>query len=580
MSVIKLAGFTGEAPRITPRLLSPTGAQIARDVRLEDGELGPFRRPFLEYEIPGAVAGSVKTIYRHLGEWLSWSTAVNAVPGPVAQDRLYYTGDGVPKMRVAGVVYPLAVQPPSVKLTATLVGVIGAVYATRLYVYTFVTSFGEESEPSPISNELNVSPGNTVTLSGFQAAPAGRGIVTQRIYRSQTGTSGGTTLFFLAERPASAANYSDTIATDNFAEPLPSIDWNRPPDGLKGLVAMPNGMMAGFVGKDLYFCEPYRPHAWPEKYILTTDYDIVAIACYGTTLVVGTVGNPYLVGGTAPEAMVMERMELNMPCLNGQGMVDLGYSIAYPSYDGLVVVTSGAANVMTVDLLTRNQWLELDPANLVCGQFYGRFFASYSYTDTYGELQEGTLILDQTGEAPFLIRSRHRADAMFYEITSGSLFMVFGTAIYEWDSKRAINDLFTWKSKEFVIAAPTSMGAILIELDKRDDPDELVALAAARAEAIAQNAAIYASGLMGAMNEMPINALAVNGDVLVPVPGGPEVSVNVYADGNLLASVSRAGVMQRLPGGVLARLWEIEVTSNTRVQEIQLAGTAMELRGV
>src|SRR5690349_16411273 len=106
MSVIKLAGFTGEAPRVTPRLLPPTGAQIAQSVRLEDGELSPFRKPAPVYNLPGAVDGNVKTIYKHLTDWLYWSTVVNAVPGPVAQDRLYYTGDGAPKMRVSSTIYP------------------------------------------------------------------------------------------------------------------------------------------------------------------------------------------------------------------------------------------------------------------------------------------------------------------------------------------------------------------------------------------------------------------------------------------------------------------------------------------
>ena len=37
-----------------------------------------------------------------------------------------------------------------------------------------------------------------------------------------------------------------------------------------------------------YLCEPYLPYAWPEKYRLTTEHDIVAIAAIDTTLVIGT----------------------------------------------------------------------------------------------------------------------------------------------------------------------------------------------------------------------------------------------------------------------------------------------------
>ena len=560
--------------------MPPPGAQIALDVRLEDGELSPFRKPFPVATLAGAVAGTVKTVYRHLTTWLHWTTAVNAVPGPVAQDRLYYTGDGAPKMRVAGTVYPLKVPAPTVKLTATNGGATGAITYTRLYVYTFVTDFDEETEPSPISDDLLISPGNTITLSGFQAAPAGRNITKQRIYRSQTGSAGGTNLYFIAERAAGTGNYVDTIPVNDFSEPLPSLDWNPPLDTLAGLVSMPNGMMAAYSGKDIYFCEPFRPHAWPEKYSLSADFDITGLACYGNTLVVGTKGNPYLVGGTTPDTMVMEKMELNMPCLNVQGMVDLGYSIVYPSHDGLIQAQNGGANVVTMQLLTRDQWLTLNPAQMVCGQFYGRFFGSYRYTDTDGIEVEGTLIVDLTGDTPFLIRSRHCADAFFYDVVSGSLFMVVGTTVYEWDSKQSIADVFTWRSKEFVLPAPTSFGSIMFELDKRIDPEAVIAFEAALAAAKAANIAMMAlGGINGAINDIAMNTQAINGDLLQALPVGPFVSITVFADGEFYATVSHASTMQRLPGGKLARIWEIEVAGNTDVVDVTMAGTAQELRG-
>lgn len=581
MAVIKLAGFTGEAPRVTPRLLPASGAQIAQSVRLEDGELGPFRKPFPVEELAGAVAGTVKTIYLHGEDWLHWTTIVHAAPGPVAADRLYYTGDGVPKMRASGTVYDLAVPAPSAAPTATPSGVGSGDIKTRLYAYTFVTSFGEESEPSPISNEVSWQSGQIVTLSGMQAAPAGRGITLQRIYRAQTSASGTTQLYFVAERAASNANYVDNVAAEDFNEPLPSTDWNPPPAGLSGLVSLPNGMMAGFVGKDLYFSEPYRPHAWPEKYVLTTDYDIVALAAYGTTMVVGTAGNPYLVSGSAPEVMVMEKLELNMPCLSPQGMIDLGYAVAYPSHDGLVVVQGGAANVATASLLTRDQWLKMDPETFVCGQFYGRFFASYAYTDMDGQDKAGTIILDLTGASPFLIRSQHKAEAMFYDVTSGALFMAMDTTVYEWDSRQAVNDVFTWRSKSFVLPAPTNFGAILFEVDQTSDIDAVLAFENALADTLADNAALFASGAIGGeLNGSLVNLYDLNGDALTPLPAGPSVSVNIYADGKFFATVSHAGRMQRLPGGKLAREWEIEVTGNMNVIELTMATTGQELRSV
>src|SRR5690606_7510378 len=325
MATLKLVGFSGEIPKLLPRLLPDMSAQAAFNVRLDDGALTPIRKPRRVFGF--ADATNYRTIYRHGEEGLGWTGLVNAAPGPVAQDRLYYTGDGVPKMRVGGNVYPLAVPRPTTKLTATVSGTGSGDKVTRLYVYTFVTEFGEESEPCPISDEVEWEPGQTVTLSGFEEPPAGRGITLQRIYRSQTG-SGVTDLYFIAERPASNADFVDNIPPDAINEPLPSRLWNPPPDNLQGLTALPNGMMAGFVGKDLYFCEPYRPHAWPEAYVLTCEYEIVGLGAFGTSLVVVTKGHPYLVTGTSPDSMVMEKLELNLPCINPQSVIDLGYAVA------------------------------------------------------------------------------------------------------------------------------------------------------------------------------------------------------------------------------------------------------------
>lgn len=579
MTIIKLAAFTGESPRTTPRLLPTTGAQQAQSVRLEDGELSPYRKPYPIYDITGIAAGNVKTIYRHLGQWLVWDKVVHAVPGPVAQDRLYYTGDGVPKMRVGGVVYNLKLTAPPTKLTGVVNGTVStATSATRLYVYTRVTQFGEESEPSPISSDIVVSPGNTVTLSGFVAAPAGRGFTKQRIYRSQTGTTGGANLYFIAERNDSAADFLDNVAVDAFNEPLSSLEWTPPPDDLKGLVAMPNGIMVGYVGKDLYFSEQYRPHTFPIKYSLSANYDITGLAVSGSTLIVGTKGAPELVGGTTPDAMTMEHLDFNMPCVNPQGMVDMGYAILYPSNDGLVMVQNGTPNLITDPIFTRDQWLKLGPDSMVCGQFYGRFYASYDYTDIKLDRVQGTIILDITGSQPYIIRSPHRADAMFYDITTNKLFMAIGATIYEWDSLLGDNDIFTYLSKAYVTPQPTSFGAILIEADSREDNDAVIAYQAAVAGVIASNTAIFATKhLGGTLNGQLLNSIPVNGNLLKPVPSGPKLSVNIYADDEFVTTINSAGTAERIPP-VLARQWEIEVSGNINIQEITMAGTAQELR--
>lgn len=581
MTTLKLIQFSGETPRLLPRLLPESGAQRAENVRLDNGGLTPIRQARLVDTVIGIPEGQIKTIYKNGEDWLAWDKVVNAAAGPVASDRLYYTGDGAPKMLVAGVVYSLAVPFPAAALTAALTGTGTGNITQRLYAYTYVTDFGEESEPSPISNPVDWMAGQGVTLSGFAAPPAGRNITKQRIYRSQSSVSAGTDLFFIAERAASASNYADAIAIDAFGEVLPSREWNAPPDDLTGLISLPNGMMAAFVGKDLYFCEPYRPHAWPESYVLTMDYPIVALGAYGTTLVVTTTGTPYLVQGQAPENMVQEKLELNLPCINARGLVDLGYGVAYPSIEGLVLVASGAANVATGPLLTRSGWLKTSPATFVAGQYDGRYFASFEFIEPDNEPTRGTFEIDLTGSTPFMLRGSRYAEACYFDITNSALYMLSGTGIYEWDALGEVSEIMTWKSKQFVLPEPTNFGAILIEGASVLTPEQEAAQAAERAAIAAQNAILFAmDSIGGEINGAPYNTYRVNGDALGRIIVQAFVFVRVIADGVIVAVIDQVNEVVRLPSGFKARNWEVEVNGTTEVAQITLGTTVKELNNV
>lgn len=580
MSILKLIGFAGEMPKVIPRLLGDSFAQAAYNVRLDDGGLTPIRKQKFVYQTLGGPYG---TIYKYGEQWMAWPGRVYAAPGPVATDRLYVMGNGAPQMIIAGgATYNLAVPNPSAAPVATVSGTATSdLGSSRLYVRTFVTAFDEESEPSPVSNEVYWKPGQTVTLSGLSAAPAGRNITKERFYRSQTSTT-GTQLFFIAERAVSTANFVDTIAVDAIQEPLPSLDWNAPPDDLTGLVSGPNGLMAAFRGKEVYFCEPYRPHAWPEKYVLTTDYPVVGLAWFNGSLAIVTTGVPYIATGTAPENMVMQKTELNLPCINPSSIVDLGYSVAYASHDGLVLISASGTQVATSNLFTRDDWLRFNPVSMIAGQYNGRYFASYSYLDINGQEFNGSFIIDLSGQQSFLIRTDIQADAMFYDIPTGVLYMLVGSEIYEWDALSEPYALQTWKSKLFVLPRPTNFGAILVEADNTITDQQLQAIQDEIDRIIAANALIYAQDSIGGdLGGSMLGEFEVNGDMLETVPTiSRTVSVSVYADRKLVATVGKINQMARLPSGFKAALWEVEVSSDTPITQITLAGTGQELMGV
>ncbi|MBO9458977.1 hypothetical protein [Labrenzia sp. R5_0] len=580
MGAIKLTAFTGEQPLIQPRLLPDTAAQSAVDVRLNDGALTAMRSP-----VQTANAGAVdhKTIIKFDGDWLSFANEVHAAPGPVADDRLYYTGDGAPKMRVDDTVYPLALAPPSTALsTATSGSGTGAVQ-TRIYVYTWVTDFGEESEPSPASGEVDWQSGITVTLSGFEATPTGRNITKQRIYRSQTGDV-GTYFYFVAERAASTSDFADNVAIDGFNEPLPSANWNAPPDGLSGLTTLPNGIMAAFVGRDLYFSEPWRPHAWPEKYVLTTDYPIVALGAVGSVLIVMTSGLPYVVQGSHPSSMRMDKIEQNLPCINSRAVVDLGYAIAYPSSDGLVVIAGdGQARLVTVNLFDRDSWQALSPQTAIAGQMFGRYVMFYDTTDSQNKIVAGAIFIEVSG-TPFLLRSSARATAVWYDLETSKLYYLgYGTDdILELDPPTGARAIYYWRSKEFAMQAPTNFGVIQVDAANALSPAEVAMIDAEIAAVQAANEALIAAGsLNGEINSHEMNAYALGGDILAPLPKqATGIEVSVFADGNVVKTVNVANKPVRLPSGFKARKWEVSAQGRSSIEQIVIAHTMADLMQV
>lgn len=524
---IRIADFKGEIPRRHPRLLPTEYAQEARNTRLDDGTIAPVR----DKALVTTLAADAGTVFFHKGAWFSFAGDVDVVPGPVADDRLYLTGDGAPKMRSGSATYPLALPAPATAPAAVMSGAPDDQIATFVvYSYTFVTQFDEESAPSPTTNAFLWSAGNIVTLSGFEAPPAGRGVNRRRIYRSQTSSLGITDMYFVDEIPIGASSYAHDLSARPLQEVLPSADYDPPPATMSGLVSMPNGMMAAFDGKEILFSEPFRPHAWPEKYRLTVDRDVVGLAAFGTTLAILTTATPYVAQGTAPENMVMEKMERDLPCVSKQGIVDMGYAAVYPSTEGLVVISGSSAEIVSRNLFTTEQWRALNPSTFRAEQYEGRYFFAHAPAGGAGQAMG---IFDISGAQPYYIETSEAPISMARDPQSGALYMLTTPRqVYRWDAPGANLKPQTWRSRLFNMVAPINYAGVLVE------------------------------------SEPAVGA--------IPAGATPNVT-RVYADGVLVREFTDLNEPARLPSGFKARRWEIEVVGYVPITGISMAQSYDEL---
>lgn len=114
MAVFKLGQFGGLRPRASDIRLDESEATAATDVDLRKGLLRPRGQQKIwvsasDPSVPMVDAATPQTLFRfHRNSdgndlWLYWATDVDVAPGPVdsADQRHYYTGDGIPKMFTA-----------------------------------------------------------------------------------------------------------------------------------------------------------------------------------------------------------------------------------------------------------------------------------------------------------------------------------------------------------------------------------------------------------------------------------------------------------------------------------------------
>jgi hypothetical protein len=496
MAYYKIKTFNGIAPQVSPRLLQDTIGQTANDVDLDKGVLSPITDNSKITDLAGVGKTSIyKYTYSSTDYWLEWTNDVDVQPGPIADDalvRVYWSGDGFPKMGTATEVaaagsgayprnyYRLGIPAPTAAPTLSVTGTDDGTqtqYSTA-YVYTFVSAYGEEGPPSPVSSVVTKVDAQSVDISGLETtAGSGAGrtntnLTAKRIYRSNTGSN--TTAFqFVKEVSLATASTTDSTTNANLAELIPSTYWIGPPNEdtslypngqMKGLTAMPNGIFAGFTGKRVCFSEPYLPHAWPVAYRLTVEDDIVAIGSTGNGLFVATTGNPYFISGTDPQSMTAIRIEAAQTCLNKRSFVDMGPYVMYASPGGLVMAAGTDVQLATGDLIDSDYWQDnFYPSTIQGFRLSGKYLGFYASEGNYG----GFIFDPRGGKNAFTtlsLTSSTQVSGGYVDSNTNKVYLIQDDDVKQFQGG-STNQTITFKTKEFVTNKPTSMGFVKVEAE-------------------------------------------------------------------------------------------------------------------
>lgn len=558
MPAIRLSVFAGMFPLRSVRLLPDEAAADAVNVDIASGVLRGLQAPQAVFSLDPAT----ESVFRiatgtasDLGSsiWMQFTDPnTDVARSPIVNDsfdRYYWASPTTgPRMNTRARIaagqpsYVLGVKRPTTTPTVTPAGSPSPI-ETRSYVVTFRSSFGEEGPPSAPVEATGAASG-TWALTNIPQ-PDGdvnfTPITAIVIYRTITSSAGVSVFFRVAEVAVGVTSYNDTISSTIVSGQgqLLSNTWVAPPSTLQGLIAMPNGILVGFVNNTLYFSENYRPHAWPAEYALTTEYPIVGLGVFGNTCVVATTGKPAAVTGVKSASMNLVSFSTPSPCVSRASVVSAKDGVYFAGENGLVLIDMGGVRELTEGFIGRDRWAEdYVPSSIKAMFVDGRYVATRlkgselrGFVFRTDKLDDGVSWLD---DATLVTARSFRADPWsskgIYVAPDG----IGGRRVYQWRPSGGSRQTYRWRSKEFLLPRPLNMAAAQVFFE-------------------------------------PIT------------PAPPELGrLRVWADKRLVYDqpFTTDQAIIRLPNGFMAAVWQVEVQSSLTITAVHMATTVTELRSV
>ena len=389
--------------------------------------------------------------------------------------------------------------------------------------------------------------------------------------------------------------FIDDYTVEGLTQILDTDDYDPPHEDMKGIRLAHNNILIGFFGNELCFSEPSQAHAWPEKYRLKFDEDIVDAVPVAGRILVLTTGYPYLVEGFTPESIRASKMDYFFPCLSKPSVVEMLGGVAWSTHRGLAIYspTSGAT-IVTQSVHSEDTWNQtLDATTLKGHLFEGKYYGSHSTGAFIYEFDPANASDPKSGS---WTDCTQKFSAAFSEPNTGRSFIIKDEGspsgvVHEWDSEDyQLGALpMHWKSKRFITPSFVNFGAARIVseapeweagvVDRIDEDDRT------RAENQVTINDILASGAQfGTLNSAGLNSRTVNGFIgekPTTVSSIAPTTLEVFADEKTKSTKTATDhKMFRLPAGYKSDTHEFEIRGTQRVRSVHIAETPTGLKQV
>jgi hypothetical protein len=214
---------------------------------------------------------------------------------------------------------------------------------------------------------------------------------------------------------------------------------------LKGLVSCSGFFLSGFVDNTVSFSEINQPHAWPSKYDLATDTDVVGLAPLEVGVVVATKNQPYLFRGTDPATLDPLKLPYDWPCVSAESVVSAAGRAYYASDKGLVGVSpSGECRMVTADTIEERKWRAMKPETMRC-------LADASFLYIFAEDQTMMLSLESSDPLVTFLDETCQGGLTY----DGQMYLIQGASVVQLDSNGIPKEVY-WRSGQVELPYPTS----------------------------------------------------------------------------------------------------------------------------
>ena len=313
------------------------------------------------------------------------------------------------------------------------------------YCQTFVNKYGDEGPPSAISGEINHYFGSGVSIENLSIPSGYEQLITKRrIYRTDSECS-DENFKLIAELNATDNSFVDNDYELDKAKTTSLKSFANPPQGLKGIVAGPQGMFAAFVNNEVYITRSFEVLSWTKENVVKLGYNVIALHALGDLVIAITEGTVYSINYSDLEEIEVKDLQCHERCVSAQSVAVVDDKLYFVSKNGLIAITASSCENISKKIMIASEWENfINQGNLSLNEVHCYSFDEKLFIAKRG----GSVTKIYNVKNNYFVDFKYGIEAFHYDSFRNELMFATVDKIYSWqNSSNAL--LWLFKTKKY-----------------------------------------------------------------------------------------------------------------------------------